>query len=97
MFVPRTATAMSGAVAVEVRRIDALGCGADRDRGGLRRETGVGGVAKETATAPALRLVVARSGRPSALKSAATTSRGVGAGGVGGASAVKPVLAALRR
>src|SRR6185437_14895724 len=35
------------AVAVEVGRLDALGRGADRDRGGLRGEPVVGGIAQE--------------------------------------------------
>jgi hypothetical protein len=52
---------------------------------------------KSTVTEPPLRLVMARSGRPSRLKSAATTSRGPAPVALAAPSAVNPSFAGLRR
>ncbi len=52
---------------------------------------------RSTVTEPPLRLVIARSGRVSPLKSAATMSRGVAPVGLAGPSCVKPPLPLPRK
>ena len=63
-------------VAVEVGRHDPLRRGSDRDRRALLHEA-AGGLADRTDTDALPRFVTATSGRPSPLKSAAATARGL--------------------